>query len=108
MTHQQPPHQASDERELGTGAVHTILRAARFGLRAYPGPIGELIDRELRAYIDGGSQLPANSVPERLLASLRQTQEREPSTVAETERTLPARYRKGTPLRWELTPRTEH
>jgi hypothetical protein len=106
MTYQ-PDRERDGQRDLSIEDVHTILRAARVGLQAYPGPIGELIDRELRAYVDTGRQLPADSIPERLLTGLLQTQERAPITVAEVERTLPARYRKGTPLRWELTPRTE-
>jgi hypothetical protein len=96
----------SHERDLSTETVHTILRAARFSLQAYPGPIGELIDRELRSYVDTGRQLPAGSIPERLLANLLQTQEPAPSTVAEPEPTLPARYRKGTPLHWDHHPGT--
>jgi hypothetical protein len=94
--------------------VHTILRAARFGHQAYSGPIGELIDRELRAYIDTGRQLPPNSIPERLLklllalqGAVSSTAESTPSTAASPEQILPARYRKGTPLHWEFTPRTE-
>jgi hypothetical protein len=101
----QPPHQPADTHSLSTDAVHTILRAARYSRQAYPGPIGELVDRELRAYVDTGQQLPPTSIPERLLASLRQHQEHAPDT--EPGLTLPARYRKGSPLRWELTPRTE-
>jgi hypothetical protein len=104
---EQTPRQSADKGDLSTEAVHTILGTARFGVRAYPGPVGELIDRELRAYVDTGRQLPPHAIPERLLTTLHQAQEREPATAAEPEATLPVRYRKGTPLHWEPTPRAE-
>jgi hypothetical protein len=55
---QQPSHPQPDDGHLSRESVHAVLRAARFGIRAHPDPIGELIDRELRAYVDGGHQLP--------------------------------------------------
>lgn len=97
---EQPATTLSDGH-LSRESVHTILRAARVALRAYPGPIGELIDRELRAYGDTGQQLPPRALPERLLTALRTL---ENGQSADPERTLPARYRPGTPLHWELTP----
>jgi hypothetical protein len=95
-----PFHDADLNRE----SVHTILRAARFAIRAYPGPVGELIERELRAYVDTGRQLPPDARPERLLAILLQALEEErKAATASPRHTLPARYRKGTPLHWEYT-----
>ncbi|MGD9531481.1 hypothetical protein [Pseudonocardia sp.] len=99
---QQPLQSPSADVHPGREPVDAVLRAARFGLEAYPGPVGELIDRELRAYVDGGRRLPPDAVPERLLAILLHDLERE---AAEAKGTLPARYKKGTPLGWEYTPR---
>lgn len=45
---------------------------------------------------------PPAAMPERLLAILLQALEREPAATSGPDRTLPARYRKGTPLHWEL------
>lgn len=96
---------ASDQPRLDREAVHAILRAARFGHDAYPAPIGEVIERELTAYVETGRQLPADSSPERLLAVLRLAQEQAGETTTEEPRyRLPAVYKKGTPLHWELTP----
>jgi hypothetical protein len=53
-----------DAARLSQQAVHTAVRAARYDLYSYPGPIGELIDRELRAYIDTGHALPPTALPE--------------------------------------------
>jgi hypothetical protein len=61
---------AADRPQLSREYVHAILRASRFGIHAYPGPVGELIERELRAYVDGGRRLPPDSTAERLLAVL--------------------------------------
>jgi hypothetical protein len=96
---------ASGQPRLDREAVHAILRAARFGHEAYPGPIGELIERELTAYVETGRQLPADSGPERLLVVLHLAQEQAGETTTEEPRyRLPAVYKKGTPLHWELTP----
>jgi hypothetical protein len=95
--------------------MRTILSAARVGRRTYPGPIGELIERELHTYLDADRPLPIHSIPERLLTSLLPTPEsaghesagHESGTVttAEPEPGLPVRYRRGTPLHWEPAPR---
>jgi hypothetical protein len=87
-----------DPARLSQQAVHTVLRAARYALRSYPGPIGELIDRELRAYIDTGHELPPTALPERLLATLIAAAHR---SAASTDPLPPARYMRGTPLHWE-------
>jgi hypothetical protein len=99
---QQPSQPPSDEAHLSRESVHAVLRAARFGIHAYPGPVGELIDHELRAYVDGRRQLPPDAMPERLLAILLQALKHEATTASGT---LPARYKKGTPLHWEYAPR---
>lgn len=84
---------------LSQQAVHTALRAARYALHSYPGPIGELIDRELRAYIDTGHELPPTALPERLLTTLIATATSQPAITKDPS--LPARYTRGTPLHWE-------
>ncbi|MGE3289400.1 MAG: hypothetical protein AB7J32_25340 [Pseudonocardia sp.] len=99
---QQPSQPPSAAAHPSREPVDAVLRAARCGLQTYPGPVGELIDRELRAYVDGGRRLPPDAMPERLPAILLHDLERE---AAEAKGTLPARYKNGTPLRWEYTPR---
>lgn len=87
---------------LSGQAVHTALRAARYALSAYPGPIGELIDRELRAYIDSGHELPPTALPERLLTTLIAAAAGQPAMTTDPSPPLPpARYKPGTPLHWE-------
>lgn len=98
--------QEASTSSLSEDSVHVILGAIRFGTRAYPGPVGELIERELRAYVENGRQLSSGALPERLLAGL--SSEAEALRTHESTSTahmLPARYRKGSPLRWEYTPR---
>lgn len=98
----QQSSQPSDQARLSRDSVHAVLRAARFGIHAYPSPVGELIDRELRAYVHGGRQLPPDAMPERLLAIL--LQDRKHGATA-ADAMLPARYKKGTPLHWEYSAR---
>lgn len=91
-----------DAARLSQQAVHTAPRAARYALHSYPGPIGELIDRELRAYIDTGHEAPPTALPERLLTALLATATRQPAiTTDPSPPPLPARYRQGTPLHWD-------
>lgn len=99
-----PSPSPSDDGRLSREAVHAVLGAARHGIRAYPGPVGELIDRELRAYVDTGRQLAVDTLPERLVSLLLEAHEGQPAAGAAPERTLPARYRKGSPLHWDYVP----
>jgi hypothetical protein len=87
---------------LNRKATDAALRAARYALRAYPGPVGELIDRELRGYVDAGHAVPPAALPARLIAKLRAAQEREPAAANGRNTTTwpPARYRPGSPLHW--------
>jgi hypothetical protein len=101
-----PSSTSSHETNLDAEAVRLIGEAARVGREVYPGPVGELIDRELRAYAETGYRVPDHSLTERLVATLLEQKDREPVN-ANPERSLPARYIKGTPLHWELTPRAE-
>lgn len=94
-----PSHPGYEPAPLNREAVHAILRAARFGADAYPGPVGELIGRALGAYLEGGWQLPPDSMPERLLAVLRPASGHDAGTTTGRDR-LPAVYRNGTPLHW--------
>jgi hypothetical protein len=104
MTEHPSPSQPSDGGRLSREAVHAVLHAARQGIRAYPGPVGELIDRELRGYVDTGRQLALDALPERLVSLLVEAQEGQPAAGVAPARTLPARYRKGSPLHWDYVP----
>lgn len=84
---------------LDVDATHTALRAARYARRAYPGPIGEQLERMLCAYVDTGYLAPADALPARLVTVLTDAQAAEAASV-ELE-ALPARYRPGSPLRWD-------
>lgn len=98
-----------DAARLSQQAVHTALRAARYALHSYPRPIGELIDRELRAYVDTGHELPPAALPQRLLATLvAAATNQTPITTDPSPPPLPARYAQGTPLHWEYGCRTAH
>jgi hypothetical protein len=72
-------------------------------LRAYSGPIGELIDRELRSYVDSGHAVHPAALPSRLIATLAAAEGREPAVAPGRNSTagLPARYRPGSALHWE-------
>jgi hypothetical protein len=85
---------------LGRDITHA---AAAYALHAYPGPVGELIDRELRSYVDSGHAAHPAALPSRLIATLAAAESREPAAAPGRDRTagLPARYRPGSPLQWE-------
>ncbi|GAA5152779.1 hypothetical protein GCM10023321_21970 [Pseudonocardia eucalypti] len=89
----------STSARLDVDATHRTLRAARYARRAYPGPIGELVERELRAYVETGYLAPADALPARLVTLLTEAQVAEAAS-AEPE-ALPARYRPGSPLHWD-------
>ncbi|HTF51716.1 MAG TPA: hypothetical protein VK735_30085 [Pseudonocardia sp.] len=88
---------------LNREATHAALRAVRYALRAYPGPVGELIDRELRGYVDAGHAVPPTALPARLIAKLSAAQGREPAAAngRNTAALPPPRYRPGSPLQWD-------
>jgi len=88
---------------LNREATHTALRAARYALRAYPGPVGEIVDRELRGYVDAGHAVPPAALPARLIAMLSAAQGKEPAAANGRNTTTwpPARYRPGSPLHWD-------
>jgi hypothetical protein len=88
---------------LGRDTTHAALRAAAYALHAYPGPIGELIDRELRSYVDSGHAAHPAALPSRLIATLAAAESREPAAAPgrNSAAGLPARYRPGSPLHWE-------
>lgn len=91
------------EPALGRDTTHAALRAAAYALHAYPGPVGELIDRELRSYVDSGHAAHPAALPSRLIATLAAAESREPAAAPGRDNTagLPARYRPGSPLQWE-------
>lgn len=64
--HPPPPAHARMDR----AATHAALRAAHYGARAHPGPVGELIERELHAYVQAGVQLVRPALAPRLIAVL--------------------------------------
>jgi hypothetical protein len=86
---------------LDRSAVHTALRAAGYACAAYPGPIGELIDRELRGYVDSGYAVPTTALAHRLVVQLAAAHDRNRQASSATWSQLPARYRPGSPLQWD-------
>jgi hypothetical protein len=88
---------------LSRDTTHAALRAASYALHAYPGPVGALIDRELRSYVDSGHAAHPAALPSRLIATLAAAESREPAATPGRNSTagLPARYRLGSPLHWE-------
>jgi hypothetical protein len=91
---------AAPAERLDRGATNAALRAASYARATYPGPIGELIDRELRGYVGAGQVLPATALASRLIVQLTTAQARDAQSSATPSR-LPARYRPGTPLHWD-------
>jgi hypothetical protein len=85
---------------LDRDATHAALRAGRYGALAYPGPVGELINRELRGYVDTGHQLDVPALAPRLIAFLA-AQAGEADLPTNPYAHLPARYRPGSPLHWD-------
>jgi hypothetical protein len=86
---------------LDHSAVHTALCAAGYARAAYPGPIGELIDRELRDYVDSGNAVPTTALAHRLIVQLATAHGRDRQASPATWSQLPARYRPGSPLQWD-------
>ena len=86
---------------LDHSAVHTALRAASYARAAYPGPIGELIDRELRGYVDSGYAVPTTAHAHRLIVQLAAAHGRDRQASPATWSQLPARYRLGSPVQWD-------
>jgi hypothetical protein len=86
---------------LDLETTHAALGAGRFALGLFPGPIGELIDRELRGYVDSGHAAQPSALAPRLITVLAAARNHDSADPAPGPQRLPARYRKGSPLRWD-------
>jgi hypothetical protein len=89
----------TDHPQLTEVEIATARRAARAAVADFPEPVGELINRELHGYADAGDRLPARALAPRLVILLESTDPAEPTMPR--PRTLPARYRPGSPLHWD-------
>ena len=85
---------------LSDQATRAALRAARYAALAYPGPVGELISRELRGYADAGEQLGVTAVARRLVTEMQRVERRHPLPPVRNDRgnRRAPRYVPGTPL----------
>jgi hypothetical protein len=85
---------------LTAQARQSAMAAARYAEYAYPGPIGEVLSRELRSYADDGEQLPPHALAPRLVLAVRRQEARNPLPPAPGYAHLPAQYIPGSALRW--------
>ncbi|MEN3298418.1 MAG: hypothetical protein V7633_476 [Pseudonocardia sp.] len=87
-------------RSLTAQARQDAMAAARYAEHAYPGPIGEVLSRELRNYAEDGEQLPPHASAPRLISAVQRQQARNPLPPAPGYAHLPAQYIPGSALRW--------
>jgi hypothetical protein len=101
-----PP--SSAQTRMGPDARRVALRAARYAVAAYPGPIGELISRELRGYVDAGEQVQVPALAARLILALERSETQHPlPSIRGGWGHLPARYIPGSPLHWRYRTRAD-
>lgn len=68
--HHESIRAAAAAQDLDRATERIRLRSARYAAAAFPGPVGELISREIRTYVDAGEQLPAYALAPRLVADM--------------------------------------
>jgi hypothetical protein len=68
--HPGPAPIAGDAVRLGMQEYVRIREAALHARRAYPGPLGELVQRELTAYAEFGHRFAADALMPRLVAEI--------------------------------------
>lgn len=89
------------QARLNPDAASVALRAARYAVAAYPGPIGELINKELRSYVDAGEQVRAPALVARLILALQRSEAQHPlPPIRSGWWHLPAQYIPGSPMHW--------
>ena len=94
-----PP--SSAQTRLSPDAARAALRAARYAVAAYPGPVGELISRELHSYVGAGEQVHAPALATRLILALERSEAQHPlPPIHGGWRHLPAQYIPGSPMHW--------
>ena len=92
---------SSAQTRLSPDAARAALRAARYAVAAHPGPIGELISRELHSYVDTGEQVHAPALAARLILALQRGEAQNPLRPIQSDwRHLPAQYIPGSPMHW--------
>jgi hypothetical protein len=95
------PISSSAQTRLSRDAAQIALRAARYAVAAYPGPIGELISRELHSYVDAREQVHAPALAARLILALQRGETQNPlPPIQNAWRHLPAQYIPGSPMHW--------
>lgn len=87
---------------LSEDAKATGLRAARYAEALFSGPVGELIGREIRSYIDAGHVLPWRHIAPRLVSAMSSRERRFPCRDADGNNAKPVtlRYIPGSNLRY--------
>jgi hypothetical protein len=88
---------------LSSEVERPALRAARYAAAAYPGPVGELIDREIRAYVDAGGALSPAALGPRLVSAMQRAEIHHPLPPVRSEsgHRLAARPVPGSGSRWQ-------
>lgn len=95
------PPSSARRTPLGRKAADVALRAARYAILAYPGPIGELISHELHSHVDHDEQLDQAAVATRLVLAMQRREARHPLPPTRSGwEHLPAQYMPGSPLHW--------
>ncbi|MDT7744652.1 MAG: hypothetical protein QOE59_3730 [Actinomycetota bacterium] len=87
---------------LGSDVELRALRAARYAAAAYPGAVGELISREIRAYVNAGRALSPAALEPRLVSAMQRAEIQDPLPPIRSEsgHHLAARPVPGRAMQW--------
>ncbi|MCD2195839.1 hypothetical protein LQ327_20920 [Actinomycetospora endophytica] len=87
---------------LGMDAERVALHAARYAAAAFPGPVGELISQEIRAYVEAGRALAPSDLAPRLVSNMRRAEITNPLPPLRSPagNLHAARYVPGSPMHW--------
>jgi hypothetical protein len=93
---------SSDRAPLNGDAERRALRHARYAAAAYPGVVGELISREIRAYVDAGRQLIPAALAPRLVSAMQRAELEHPRPPVRSDsgHRLAARPVPGSATQW--------
>lgn len=87
---------------LSEDAKAAGLRAARYAEASFSGPVGELIGREIRSYVNAGYVLPWRHIAPRLVSAMANRESRFPGggTGGNNANPVTLRYIPGSNLRY--------
>ncbi len=87
---------------LSSDAEKQARRAARYAAAAHPGAVGELISREIRAYVEAGQALSPVALGPRLVSAMQRAELHDPLPPMRSEsgNRLPARPVPGRAMQW--------